>query len=132
MISINIYMVARFRGFSTADRVKPPYTLRDLDLVKQDLLNVFYTRKGERVMRPEYGTIIWDLLMDPSDSSTEKEIRQDISRIVNADPRVEALGVDIFIMDHVIRIEISLNYVLLNTQDILYLEYIDDIKGTEF
>jgi phage baseplate assembly protein W len=83
-------------------------------------------------MRPEYGTIIWDLLMDPSDPSTEKEIRQDISRIVNADPRVEALGVDIFIMDHVIRVEISLNYVLLNTQDILYLEYIDDIKGTEF
>ncbi len=125
-------MVARFRGFSTADRVKPPYTLRDLDLVKQDLLNVFYTRKGERVMRPEYGTIIWDLLMDPSDSSTEKEIRQDVARIVDADPRVEALAVDVFIMDHVVRVEISLNYVLLNTQDILYLEYIDDIKGTEF
>ena len=125
-------MVARFRGFSTADRVRPPYTLRDLDLVKQDLLNVLYTRKGERAMRPDYGTIIWDLLMNPRDASTEKDIRQDIEKIVRADPRVEMIDIEVFMMDHVIRVEVSLNYVLLNTEDVLYLEYIDDIQGTEF
>ena len=125
-------MVARFRGFSTADRVRPPYTLRDLDLVKQDLLNVLYTRKGERAMRPEYGTIIWDLLMNPRDASTEQDIRQDIEKIVRSDPRVEIIDMQIFMMDHVIRVEVSLNYVLLNTEDVLYLEYIDDIQGTEF
>ena len=125
-------MVARFRGFSTADRVRPPYTLRDLDLVKQDLLNVLYTRKGERAMRPDYGTIIWDLLMNPRDASTEKDIRQDIEKIVRADPRVEMIDMEVFMMDHVIRVEVSLNYVLLNTEDVLYLEYIDDIQGTEF
>ena len=83
-------------------------------------------------MRPDYGTIIWDLLMNPRDASTEKDIRQDIEKIVRADPRVEMIDIEVFMMDHVIRVEVSLNYVLLNTEDVLYLEYIDDIQGTEF
>ena len=122
-------MVAKFRGFNTVDRIRAPYTLEGADLVKRDLLNTFYTKKGERVMRPEYGSIIWDLLMNPDDTATEKEIRDDVIRIVDADPRVEHLYTTVIYMDHTIRIEINLKSVLLNNEDILYLEYNREIEG---
>lgn len=116
-------MAAVFKGFSTADRVRPPYTLEGFDLVKQDLINQFYTRKGERLMRPEYGSIVWDLLMSPQEVGTERAIRDDVARIVAGDPRVDLLGTTIFILDHTIRVEVNLKYVLLNDSDVLYLEY---------
>ena len=122
-------MVAKFRGFSTVDRIRAPYTLEGRDLVKRDLLNVFYTKKGERAMRPEFGSIIWDLLMNPDDTATEKEIRDDVIRIIDADPRVDHLKTTVIYMDHTIRLEIDLKYVLLNDSDILYLEYIREIEG---
>lgn len=122
-------MVAKFRGFSTVDKIRAPYTLEGRDLVKRDLLNTFYTKKGERVMRPEYGSIIWDLLMNPDDTATEKEIRDDVLRVIDGDPRVDHLNTTIIYMDHTIRLEIDLKYVLLNDSDILYLEYSKEIEG---
>jgi phage baseplate assembly protein W len=122
-------MVAKFRGFNTIDKIRAPYTLEGQDLVKRDLLNTFYTKKGERVMRPEYGSIIWDILMNPDDSATERDIRDDVIRIIDADPRVEHLYTTIIHMDHTIRIEINLKFVVLNNSDILYLEYNREIEG---
>jgi phage baseplate assembly protein W len=122
-------MVAKFRGFSTVDKIRAPYTLEGRDLVKRDLLNTFYTKKGERLMRPEYGSVIWDVLMNPDDTVTEKEIREDVLRIIDGDPRVDHLRTTIIYMDHTIRLEIDLKYVLLNDSDILYLEYTKDIEG---
>ena len=122
-------MVAKFKGFSTIDRIRAPYTLSGRDLVKRDLLNTFYTKKGERLMRPNYGSVIWDLLMNPDDTATEKEIRDDVERIIESDPRVELLDTFIIYMDHTIRIEINLKFVLLNDSDTLYLEYTRDIEG---
>ncbi len=122
-------MVAKFKGFSTVDRIRAPYTLEGRDLVKRDLLNTFYTKKGERLMRPNYGSVIWDLLMNPDDTATEKEIRDDVEQIIDSDPRVDLLDTIIIYMDHTIRIEINLKYVLLNDSDTLYLEYTRDIEG---
>lgn len=122
-------MVAKFKGFTTVDRIRAPYTLDGRDLVKRDLLNTFYTKKGERVMRPEYGSIIWDLLMNPDDTATEKEIRDDVDRIIESDPRVDLINTTIIYMDHTIRLEIALRYALLNDSDTLYLEYTREIEG---
>ena len=58
-------MAVLFKGFSTVDKNRAPYTLTDTNLIKRDLLNHFYTKKGERVMRPNFGSIIWDMLMEP-------------------------------------------------------------------
>jgi len=116
-------MARLFRGFSTVDKVRAPYTLTDVDLVKRDLQNEFYTRKGERVMRPNFGSIVWDLLMDPTDTFTEQDISDDVERIVNKDPRVELINISIFSSDHAIRVEVELKYVILNSKDILYLEF---------
>lgn len=76
-----------YKGFSTVGN-NPGSKLYDLDLVKQDIMNHFNTRKGSRVMNPTFGSIIWDLIMEPLTDQTREALKEDITRIVNFDPRV--------------------------------------------
>lgn len=78
---------SQFRGYSSIDTTFLSPVKYDLDLARQDLLNQFNTRLGERVMLPKFGTIIWDLLFDPLDERTETLIRDDVERIITEDPR---------------------------------------------
>jgi len=117
-------MATLFKGFSTVDKVRAPYTLTDADLVKRDLLNHFYTRMGERLMRPTFGSVIWDYLMEPEDPRTQEIIKDDIERIVNSDPRVEHQDTTLLILDHTIQAEVKIKYKLLNSEDSLFLEYV--------
>jgi len=121
---INTCMATLFKGFSTVDKVRAPYTLTDADLVKRDLLNHFYTRIGERVMRPTFGSVIWDYLMEPEDPETQEIIKDDIERIVNSDPRVEYQETNLIVLDHTIQAEVKIKYKLLNSEDTLFLEYV--------
>jgi phage baseplate assembly protein W len=118
-----------FKGFSTVNKVRAPYTLVDRELVKRDLLNTFYTRKGERLMRPSYGSDIWDLLMNPEDTLTRKEIEDDVKRIIEAEPRVNYLDTVMIYSDQALRIEITIQYVETGDADSLYLEYVRQAIG---
>jgi phage baseplate assembly protein W len=55
---------------------------------KQNILNHFNTRKGQRVMNPTFGTIIWDILMEPLTPQIRNVLTKDIETICNTDPRV--------------------------------------------
>ena len=48
-----------YKGFSSLDQTTSNSKLYDFDLIKQDIINHFNTRKGERVMNPTFGSIIW-------------------------------------------------------------------------
>lgn len=76
-----------FQGFSTKTNQFIPERLYDLDLAKQDLLNEIYTRKGERVMEPGFGSIVWEMLFDPMSEQAHEDIRIDMVKIVRRDPR---------------------------------------------
>lgn len=121
---INTCMATLFKGFSTVDKVRAPYTLTDADLVKRDLLNHFYTRIGERVMRPTFGSVIWDYLMEPQDPDTQNIIEEDVKRIVDSDPRVEFQETNLLVLDHTIQVEVKIKYKLLGSEDTLFLEYV--------
>lgn len=111
--------MATFIGFSTDNKKKPPYTLTDLDLVKQDLLNHFLTRKGERVMRPNFGSIIHDILMEPFDNLTKQDIEDECKEIVDNDPRVDLLATNIENTDHLLKVELYLQYKVDQSKDVL-------------
>ena len=121
-------MATIFKGFSTIDKIRAPYSLFDQELIKRDLLNEFQTRRGERLMKPNFGSIIHDLLMEPEDNITYDEIRDDITRICDKDPRVEVKDILIFTADHTVRAEVILKYVQTNNEDILFLEFISDTE----
>lgn len=84
-----------YQGFSTVNPTNRGSKLYDFDLIKQDILNQFNTRKGQRVMNPKFGSIIWDILMEPLTPQISDLIKQDISTICNSDPRVYPLQMNV-------------------------------------
>jgi phage baseplate assembly protein W len=82
-----------FKGFSTINRQYGNFKLYDKELAMRDLLNELYTRRGERLMSPSYGSIVWDLLFDPLIDSVIALIDDDCRRIVTKDPRLELIQV---------------------------------------
>lgn len=99
-----------YRGFSTAQNAKK-YTLTDFELAKQDLINYFNIRKGSKLMQPGFGTVIWDMLFEPLDEATQQVITQDITKIVNYDPRLRVGQVAITQQETGFLIQITLSYV---------------------
>lgn len=102
--------MAMYNGFSTLDSVKK-YRLTDFDLVKRDIQNHFAIRKGEKLMNPEFGTIIWDMIFEPLSDETKNIIIQDVKKIIANDPRVAANNVLITEFDRGVQIEIELIYI---------------------
>lgn len=69
--------------------------MTDIELVKMDLLNHIYTRKGERVMMPNFGTRIPDLAFEPLDQLTLDILEEDLRTVIAFDPRVQLLELSI-------------------------------------
>jgi uncharacterized protein len=99
-----------YRGFSTQDNTTRSVTLYDTALVKQNLINQLNTVKGERLMNPEFGTIIWNLIYDPLTDALKQQIQEDIDRILASDPRIRPIKVMLVEQDYGLLIEASLTY----------------------
>lgn len=102
-----------YRGFSTIGRDKK-FRLTDFDLVKQDITNHFYIRKGEKLMNPNFGTIIWNVLHEPLTEDLKRVIITDIQNIAKYDPRVSFENVLVSEYDQGIQIELDLRYLQTN------------------
>lgn len=100
-----------FVGYSTRGTSDSrSWVLYDIDLIKQDLLNHFHTRKGERVMRPEFGCSIWDLIGEQLTPSVKDDVREEVERIIALDTRVTSRGVYVDSSDHTIVVVVDLYY----------------------
>ena len=84
--------------------------LYDFDIIRQDIINHFNTRKGERVMNPAFGTIIWDVIFDPFTEEVKQAISDDVSTICNYDPRVIPIQININEQEYGMLLEITLKY----------------------
>ena len=105
-------MSITFRGWSTA-QVTPTDTnisFYDIELVKQDLMNEFMTKKGERVMMPDYGSITWTMLFEPLIDANVTDIVTDTQEIIANEPRVEYLDCDVATEENSITLYVSLLY----------------------
>src|SRR5574343_344166 len=105
-----------FSGFSTVQGLG---TIFDIELVKQDLLNQINTSKGERLMNPEFGCIVWDLLFELKSPTIVSEIQDDLIRIINSEPRVQLQNLQILEQDHGYIGVINLYFVQFKTADTL-------------
>lgn len=119
--------MAKLLGFSTVGKVKAPYSLVGNDVVIQDLLNEFYCRKGERVMRPNYGCTIWDMIMDPN-VNADQRVKQEISRILKKDPRVKELETRVTSFEHGVRAQVKISILPYDVEEFLYLDYVREIE----
>jgi phage baseplate assembly protein W len=100
-----------YKGFSSTDISNVNSKLYDLDIIRQDLINQFKTRKGERLMNPTFGTIIWDILMEPMTDDIYDLLSQDITKICNSDPRIAPTRINVNEFEGGYLVEISLQLV---------------------
>ena len=82
-----------YRGLSTVDPANRSNVLYDIALIKQDIINHFHIRQGEKLENPEFGTIVWDVIYEPLTEQLKTVIAQNVTEIVNADPRVSVDGI---------------------------------------
>ena len=115
-------MAIMYRGFSTVGRTRK-FRLTDFELVKQDLINHFYIRKGEKLMNPDFGTIIWNVIHEPLTEDLKSVIVTDIKAIAGYDPRISVDNVVITEYDQGIQVELQLRYVQTNQTNLLNLQF---------
>ena len=120
--------VQRYRGFSTVSTETQNFALYDFALIKQDLMNHFHVRQGERLMNPTYGTVIWDLLFEPLTDQVKNLILENVNQIFNSDPRVQARSIVVTPYDKGLQVECTLTYLLYNIQDRMKMQF-DQVNG---
>lgn len=106
-----------YRGFSTVSNESESFTLYDFELIKQDIINHFHIRQGEKLSDPNFGTIIWDILFEPFTEDVKQAIIDNVTEIVNYDPRVNAESVTVDTYDSGIQIECVLTYLPYNISE---------------
>ena len=84
-----------YKGYSSFEfQKRKTFKIRDIELVKMDLLNHIFTRKGERVMMPNFGTSIPEMAFEPLDAETISLVREEVSRVIDYDPRVNMIDME--------------------------------------
>jgi phage baseplate assembly protein W len=114
-----------YKGFSTANWLKnKSLAISDIESVKVDLQNHIYTRLGERIMQPSFGTRIPEMAFEQNDEETSRIINEDITKVINYDPRVELISLDIlpFVDNNAIVVLVELLYLELNVVDVLQID----------
>jgi phage baseplate assembly protein W len=123
-------MSGLYKGYSSHQyEYNKSLRLSDIEVVKRDLLNHIFTRFGERVMLPEFGTRIPDLLFEPLDDITITMVESDLRDVFEYDPRVELvdMAVSVDYDNNSMTVSAILNYLELDLNDIFDLNLQFDI-----
>ncbi|CAB4164041.1 GpW/Gp25/anti-adapter protein IraD [uncultured Caudovirales phage] len=99
-----------FIGFNTQNQFKK-FTLLDNALIKRDLLNALNIRHGQLVGRPAYGTSLWDNLFENQSADIQRNITQELQRVVGGDPRVQISELQLFPEENGMLIQMELIFV---------------------
>jgi phage baseplate assembly protein W len=105
-------MAITYKGFNTQNQnFANSYTLTGFDIAKQDLLNHFNIRKGEKLQLPDFGSVVWDMIYEPFNDATVETIRQDIQNVIAYDPRIEAEDIVVDRYEHGLLIQLNLTFI---------------------
>jgi phage baseplate assembly protein W len=114
--------IFRYRGFSSKEN-KKNFKLYDFELVKQNLINHFHIRRGEKLENPEFGTVIWDAIFEPFTTSIREQIAKDVEKIINYDKRIRVESITIDSTSFGIRLAATLVYVPSDQREALILDF---------
>jgi len=106
-----------YRGLSTVDPNSKDFVLNDIALIKQDIVNHFHIRLGEKLEQPEFGTIIWDVIFEPLTDALKSAIVKNVTNIINYDPRVSANNITVDSFEYGIQIYAELTFVDYNISE---------------
>lgn len=113
-----------YKGFSTKQyQHDKNFVMTDVELVKEDLINHIFTRRGERVRMATFGTAIPDLVFEPLVDEVVQRVKMELTAVFNYDPRVRLVDIAVIALidENAILALADLNYVELNANDRLSL-----------
>ena len=85
-----------YKGYSTFEfQRNKSLSIRDIELVKLDLLNHIFTQRGTRIMMPNFGSIIPELAFEPLDEDLVDELYANLLDIFDYDPRVKTMSLSV-------------------------------------
>jgi phage baseplate assembly protein W len=71
-------------------------TQRGVDVIKSDLLQLFLTSPGERIMMPEFGCNLRQFLFEPNDEVLVESVREVVIEALERwEPRIAVLEINI-------------------------------------
>ncbi len=100
-----------FVGYSTLDTTIKKQQFADIELIKRDLINNFYTRPGERLMLPTWGCGIWQLLFDPFDAVTQDQIVEYAKQVISNDSRLSLQNINVVQISAGLLIQMEILYI---------------------
>lgn len=103
-------------GYTTKNTKSTTKTLTGIDLAIQDLDNHFHIRKGEKWSNPDFGSNLPYLVFQPLDDLTISEIEEDVTTIVNYDPRFKLQNSTITVTEDESFVYVSANLTYLPTK----------------
>ena len=111
-----------YKGFDSTKKSQN-FKIYDIECIRQDIINQFSTRKGERVMDPTSGTIIWDAIFEPMTEDLKISISEDIRALLKKEPRVTVEAVKVDEYESGILLEITVRYNTTNLAQVIKLEF---------
>lgn len=114
--------MAFFKGFSTIG-LENKWKLEDTELVKRDIMNHFQTRRGERLMNPEFGSRIWEYTFEGMTDELREAIVADAKNVLDSDPRVTTKSVTLKQFENGFQIEMDLYFVNQDVSELMYVQF---------
>jgi len=112
-----------YRGFSTIGNPFGKWRNTDLETLKQDLINHFYIKRGEKLMNPNFGSNVPLMVMEQLDDATRQAIVADVKEVIANDPRLVANSVDINDFEQGIQISIQMVYPEYDLSNVINLNF---------
>jgi Phage baseplate assembly protein W len=112
-----------YRGISTITENSKQFKIFDTELIKQDIINHFHIRMGEKLENPNFGTIIWDVLWEPFTENLRQAIIKNVKDIINSDPRVRVNNVTVDTYEYGIQIQCELIFLNYNVSEYIQFQF---------
>lgn len=88
-------------------------------LVRQSILVILATERGERLMRPDFGCGLRRYVMEPNNPTTRAAIARDVTAAIDRwEPRVRLDTVDVLTTDDPGVVTVAIGYTLIRDQSL--------------
>ena len=98
----------------------------DLENIRECIWIILSTRRGERVMRPDFGSNFFNLVDNPINEKFKANLRYEVYRAIEEwEPRIKTRKVNIYLQNPY-QVVITVEFVILVTDEVATVEYIYD------
>lgn len=121
-----------YRGFSSFEYQRSgSFSVKDIELVKLDLITHIFTRKGSRCRMPNHGTVIPDLPFEMIDEDLLETLHSELKDVFEYDPRVDLLELRVIPYHDIntVMASATLRYKEFNVVDVLNLDFNETTIG---